>query len=242
MKSLYIFPHPDDESFGPAPVMYRQVQAGEEVHLLTLTRGGATKQRFKYGLTIEEMGRVRLKEMKAVERVLNLTSMEVLDYEDGGLQRMNPLDLEKLVLSYIDKIQPNLIVTYPIHGVSGHHDHLAIHGVVKRLFCALRQKPDYQFLQRLAFFTLPVPKDSKEKGGTAHVNRTKWKDIDCVVQLTEEEREVLKEALYCYETFMDIIKETGVIEEIGDRVHFEFFGEDHQPVLSNLTDGLKNRR
>lgn len=238
MKSLYIFPHPDDESFGPAPVMYRQLQSGQEVHLLTLTRGGATKQRFKYGLDIEEMGEVRLKEMKAVEQVLGLTSMEVLDYEDGGLQRLNPLELEQLILSYIDNIKPDLLVTYPIHGISGHHDHLAIHGVMKRLFCALREDPAYGFLRRLAFFTLPAPEGTERMGGTAHVNRTRRKDIDCIVRLTKEEREVLKEALYCYETFIDVIEETGVIEEIDDRVHFEFFDERHQPVLDNLTDKL----
>ena len=41
---LYIFPHPDDESFGPAAVIDKSIKSGDEVHLLTLTKGGATKQ------------------------------------------------------------------------------------------------------------------------------------------------------------------------------------------------------
>jgi LmbE family N-acetylglucosaminyl deacetylase len=49
MKVLYVFAHPDDESFGPARAMFKQRREGHEVHLLTLTRGGATKQRHKYG-------------------------------------------------------------------------------------------------------------------------------------------------------------------------------------------------
>ena len=49
MRILYIYPHPDDESFGPAGVMAKQRREGHEVHLLTLTRGGATRQRHRYG-------------------------------------------------------------------------------------------------------------------------------------------------------------------------------------------------
>ena len=56
MKILYIFPHPDDESFGPANAMSKQRRQGHEVHLLTLTKGGATRQRHKYGYSVEEMG------------------------------------------------------------------------------------------------------------------------------------------------------------------------------------------
>lgn len=235
MKTLYIFPHPDDESFGPAPVMYRQIQEGQEAHLLTLTRGGATKQRFKYGYSVAEMKGVRLKEMEEVNKVLNLTSMEVLDLPDGGLHKMNPLDLEGVILDRLNKIQPEVVVTYSVHGISGHHDHLTIHPIVKRLFCALRRNDYYDFLRRLAFFTLPVPEGSEQPGGNANVRRTPREDIDCVVHLTEEEQAVLRKCLYCYETFIDVIEETGVIEEIGDKVHFEFFDEQHDPVLSSLT-------
>ena len=69
-KILYIFPHPDDESFGPAAVMYSQIGKGHDVYLLTLTKGGATQQRHKLGLTVEEMGEVRYREMQEVEKVL----------------------------------------------------------------------------------------------------------------------------------------------------------------------------
>ncbi len=31
MKILYIYPHPDDESFGPAHVMHKQIRDGHEV-------------------------------------------------------------------------------------------------------------------------------------------------------------------------------------------------------------------
>ncbi len=72
MKLLYIFPHPDDESFGPAGAINQQINDGHEVHLLTLTKGGATQVRHKLNLNIEEMGAIRHKEMLNVKEVLNL--------------------------------------------------------------------------------------------------------------------------------------------------------------------------
>jgi len=238
MKTLYIFPHPDDESFGPAPVIFRQIQQGEEVHLLTLTRGGATKVRFKYGYSIQEMGEVRLQEMQNVKSLLGLTSMTVLDYEDGGMAKMNPLEWEEILMKCIDEIRPDIIVTYPIHGISGHPDHIAIHGIMKRLYCALKLNPDYDFLKRLAFLTLPTPEGMEKQGAHAKVRSTKREDINCEVTLSNEEQEKLKESLFCYKTFLDVIRETGVIQAIGNKVYFEFFNEDVQ--VEFISDSLTN--
>ncbi|NRA13365.1 MAG: PIG-L family deacetylase [Crocinitomicaceae bacterium] len=238
MKTLYIFPHPDDESFGPAPVIYRQIQNNEEAHLLTFTKGGATKRRFKHKLSVEEMGEVRFKEMQAVEKVIGLSSMHVYDFEDGGMAHTDPRDIEHVIKKHIDEIKPDVIVTYPIHGVSMHHDHLACHAIVKRLFCELREQAKYSFLKRLAFFTLSPVTDSPEKGGNANVQSSKEKHIDCVVNLTQDERDKLKEALYCYESFIDIIESTGVIDRIGDKVYFEFFDENYETPVGELTHGL----
>ncbi len=106
MKILYIFPHPDDESFGPAHLMSKQRRDGHDVYLLTLTKGGATKQRHKFGYSIEEMGEVRYKEMLDVEKVLNLSGMNVLDLPDSGLKFMDPRDIEKVVQDEIERLKP----------------------------------------------------------------------------------------------------------------------------------------
>ncbi len=59
MRALFIFPHPDDESYGPGRFMYCLQRQGHDVFLLTLTRGEATKQRFRLGVDKAEMGRIR---------------------------------------------------------------------------------------------------------------------------------------------------------------------------------------
>src|SRR5699024_12152135 len=124
MKILYIFPHPDDESFGPAPAISAQLRKGHEVHLLTLTRGEATKQRHRLGISKEEMGAIRFNEMQQVKQVLGLSSMTVLDLPDNNLKELNPIKIEEAVKKYINIIKPAVVVTYAVHGVSGFEDHL----------------------------------------------------------------------------------------------------------------------
>ncbi|NBC01791.1 MAG: PIG-L family deacetylase, partial [Bacteroidetes bacterium] len=97
---LYVFPHPDDESFGPAPALARQRREGHAVHLLTLTRGEATKERHKHGLSKEEMGVARFHEMQGVAEALDLSSMEVLSYPDGRLAAMDPRVLEQTLIDH----------------------------------------------------------------------------------------------------------------------------------------------
>ena len=116
MKILYIFPHPDDESFGPAAAMSKQRRQGHEVHLLTLTKGGATKQRHKYGYSVEEMGEVRYREMLNVAKALDLNEMTVLDLPDSGLKETDPREIEKVVIDEIERIQPHVIVFETLFG------------------------------------------------------------------------------------------------------------------------------
>ena len=72
MRILYIFPHPDDESFGPAPVIKAQVDQGHEVFLLTLTRGGAAEiHREKLELQCLTNGRHSISRMLKVAEVLH---------------------------------------------------------------------------------------------------------------------------------------------------------------------------
>jgi N-acetylglucosamine malate deacetylase 2 len=238
MKILYIFPHPDDESFGPAGAIHSQVQAGHEVHLLTLTRGGATQARHKLNLSVEQMGEVRFKEMQQVQRVLKITSMTVLDYADSGLKELDPRQLEKEVTGYIQKIQPAIIVTYPVHGGSGFHDHLVTYAVVKRAYLELKDN-GADYLKRLAFFTMPDSgAPSLLPDGFPRLKLSEPELIDCIVPLNNENIQAMKDSLSCYETYQEMVQKMGVVEKIGNKVHFEIAFETHSQKLSALTDQL----
>ena len=237
MKILYIFPHPDDESFGPAGAINQQVRGGDEIYLLTLTRGGATKARFMLGLSIEEMGAVRFQEMQRVKETLGIKEMIILDYEDGGLAKLHPAQLQSLVAKWILRIKPNIVVTYPIHGGSGHHDHIALHSAVRNVYHRLQ--PGSAFLKRLAFFTLPdIDKPMFLEDGIPRVTWTPRERIGVVIQLSDQDIEAMKSALLCYETYQHMVKTTRVIERIGDKVHFELSLEQYDVPLSSLSEKI----
>jgi len=234
MRALYVFPHPDDESFGPAPAMAAQRRQGHEVHLLTLTRGGATKVRHDLGLTVEEMGEVRVKEMEAMARVLDLTSLTVLDLPDSGLKEMDPREIESAVARHVERLRASVLVSYPAYGISGFDDHLVTHAVVKRVFCELREKPD-TYLRRLAFTTLQeVPEGDRP----VNLRASRPEDIDCAMPVTEGDREAQRRALDCYRSYQDVIARIDPAALSGDHQYFEIFQERHQPPLDDLFAGL----
>ncbi len=233
-RILYVFPHPDDESFGPGPVIARQQRQGHEVFLLTLTRGEATRERDKFGYSKEEMGRVRRAEMQEVARTLKLADLTVLGLPDGGLADLDPLDLEALITRHVAHVRPHVLVTYAVHGISGHPDHLVAHAVIKRLFCALRAD-GAAYLRRLAFFTLPRSVAPVRAG---RLKGSPDDAIDCIVRFDEEDRAQGAAALACYTTYRDVIEQHQPLRTVADGVCFTLFGERHDPPLEDLLDGL----
>ncbi len=235
MKVLYIYPHPDDESFGPAHVMNKQRRDGHEVYLLTLTRGGATKQRHRLGYAVNQMGDVRFEEMQNVARVLDLTGMTILDLPDSGLKVMDPRDIENVIREEIERVQPAVVVTYPVHGISGFHDHLITHAVVKRVYVELAERVPW--LKRLAFVTL-----TEVHAMTSphfRLSSSTAEEIDCVIDVEDVDIEQMKAALDCYVTFTETILKSGIKNMIENQSVFEIFGEEHDPPLDDLFSDLR---
>lgn len=234
MNILYIFPHPDDESFGPAPAISAQLNQGHNVYLLTLTKGEATKQRFRLGVDKEQMGRIRYEEMKCVKRTLGLTGMTVLDLPDGKLKYLDPLIIEEAIEKEIVAVQPDVIVTYAVHGVSGFHDHLVSHAVVKNLFCRMKRRGD-AFPKRLAFFTRM---GETYTDGKFRLSASADSDIAFIETCSEKEMTAFHKALDCYETYQQVIEDSHVKELTSKKVPFEIFGESFDRPLKSIADGL----
>lgn len=234
-RILYIFPHPDDESFGPGPTIARQRREGHEVCLLTLTRGEATSQRAKYGYSKEEMGRVRYAEMQGVAEALDLTDLTVLDFADGGLDTLDPRVLEGIISNHLRQMRPQVVVTYPVHGISGHPDHLVTHAVVKRAFCALRAEEGAAHPKRLAFLTLSEEGDADRP---EHLKGSPPEAIDCVVPFEASDLERGRAALACYETYQDVIEKHQPLKQVTGGVSFELFQEAFDPPVEGLFEGV----
>ncbi|MEM7037960.1 MAG: PIG-L family deacetylase [Bacteroidota bacterium] len=237
MKILYIFPHPDDEAFGPAGGISRQIRDGHTVYLLTLTRGGATKERFRLGLTVDEMGVVRMRELQASADSLGIKELRVLDLPDSKLADIDPRIVEQAVADYIHEIEPAVVVGYPVSGVSGFPDHLVAHATVKRVFLEMKDN-GADYLRRLAFFTLGPESAKTIEGSKFKLKISSDEHIDCIIVTSSDERQSFLDSLDCYETYATVIAASNVKNVIGQNVYYEIFGECFNPPLSDLTAAL----
>ena len=234
MKILYIFSHPDDESFGPAHAISKQQRQGHEVYLLTLTRGGATRQRLKFGYSIKKMGEVRCQEMQCVARVLKLKELKVMDFPDSGLKEMDPRILEKAVAGEMVRIKPDIVITDAVHGISGFHDHLVTHAVVKHAFVDLKDSMD--FPKRLAYHT--ITEENAKKFTHFHLNGSKPDEIDCIFRVDHIDEENNQKALDCYVSYRETIDNSGIRELERKEAVFEIYAENHTPAMGDLTEGI----
>jgi LmbE family N-acetylglucosaminyl deacetylase len=234
MKILYIFPHPDDESFGPASAISKQRRQGHSVYLLTLTRGGATKQRLRYGYSIEKMGEIRSREMECVSSILDLTDLRILDFPDNNLKEMDPRLIEDSIYDEINRVQPHVLVTYPVHGISGFPDHLVTHAAVKRVFSDI--KATHRVLRRLAFFT--ITENMAKLHRSIPLRGSPGEDIDCIIKVNDEDTRRANQSLDCYKTFQEVIVNSGIRDFITRDVYFEIFSENHHPPLDDLFNSM----
>ena len=153
-RLLLVFPHPDDESYGCGGTMAKYVQEEmADVFLLTLTRGEASSQGPKLGLTKEQMGEMRSREMEEVARVYGLAELFLMDFPDSGLETLDPREVEEAISRVASQVEPQVIISYGPHGISGFTDHIITHAVVKRAFVELRGKSDY--IKRFAMQCIP---------------------------------------------------------------------------------------
>ncbi len=180
------------------------------------------------------MGEARYREMLAVKQTLDLSDMRVLTFPDGKLKELDPWSIEEAVRDEVLRVKPHVVVTYPVHGISGFHDHIITHTTVTRAYLELH-RPEHSWLQRLAYFTLA----SLPPEFPWHLNVTKPEEIDCTFEVTDSDMELFHKALDCYVTYADVIAATRIHEALGKDVHFEIFREDHKPPLMDLCAGLR---
>lgn len=237
MRILYIFPHPDDESFGPAAAMWNQKQLGHEIHLFTLTKGGATKVRHKLGLSIDEMGEVRHKEMLNVAKTLQLDSFHILDLPDSGLADIDPRIIEEAIEQHLHQLKPDVVVSYPVHGISGFPDHLVTHAVVKRVYCQMRDE-EHTWLRRLAFFTISPEQQRDFEASAIPIKFTPDHQIHVRTKVTDSDNAAMDRALDCYVTYKETIEKTMKTAPPFKEIVFQLFGESPNHIYENVTDGL----
>jgi LmbE family N-acetylglucosaminyl deacetylase len=122
---LFVFAHPDDESFavGGSIVHYSSEQV--TTHLYCATKGGAGKPGSPPLCTLNDLPEYRAKELEKACRLLGVDHLYLRQFEDGKLEE-SCHELAEDILSFMKKINPDVVVTFPPHGISGHSDHIQV--------------------------------------------------------------------------------------------------------------------
>lgn len=136
---LGVFAHPDDESFGPGGTLARYAAEGAQVHVIIATDGIAgSVEDPSHVKGHETLAQVRSAELANAAVALGITSIWSLPYRDSGMRGtpenghpdaliQQPLEqLTREVLDYIERFQPQVILTHDPYGGYGHPDHVRV--------------------------------------------------------------------------------------------------------------------
>jgi LmbE family N-acetylglucosaminyl deacetylase len=135
---LAIWAHPDDESFLAGGLISAMTDRGARVINVTATSG-------EHGTPDPEvdppaiLGPRRQRELEAALEVLGVDSQIHLGFGDGACGRVPLRTVAYFLGKIIDRIDPDVVVTFCRVGVTGHPDHRAIGRWVRR---AVAQRAD----------------------------------------------------------------------------------------------------
>jgi LmbE family N-acetylglucosaminyl deacetylase len=113
--TVFVFAHPDDESYVAGGAMGMLAASGERVVCVTATHG-------------EQGGDpgVRVAELASALGALGVREHHLLGLPDGGCAPLEPAAPVATLVSVLDEVQPRTVVTFPANGLTGHTDHVAV--------------------------------------------------------------------------------------------------------------------
>ena len=122
---LGVWAHPDDEAYLSAATMAAAIDAGQRVVCVTATRGEAgSLDHVRW--PPDTLASVREKELDACLRVLGVTEHSWLEFADGGCAEVPLEEAVAPIVSIIDDVRPDTVLTFGPDGMTGHTDHIAV--------------------------------------------------------------------------------------------------------------------
>lgn len=148
-KILYVFAHPDDETFGCGGTIAHFRSQGARQVLYCATRGEAGKTGNPPVCKPEELADVRTLELQRAVEILGIDELILRDYGDGKLYEFPFEQLVQDIVDVLEKERPDRVITFPPSGISGHRDHKIIQ---QATLAAMRK---IQFSTKLYYRVLP---------------------------------------------------------------------------------------
>lgn len=125
-RLLCILAHPDDEVFCAGGMLAQAAARGIETMVVSATRGEAGQIHDARRATRRTLGEVREQELYQSTQQLGVHHSLCLDYGDGTLAEVEPVDLVKEITRIIRHFRPDTVITFGPDGAYGHPDHIAI--------------------------------------------------------------------------------------------------------------------
>jgi LmbE family N-acetylglucosaminyl deacetylase len=123
---LFVFAHPDDESFSGAGTAMCCAAAGARIVLLTATRGERGRRGDPPVCTEPELPACRERELREAAAIIGVDALHLLDYRDRELADAPPDALRGALVGLIRRERPDIVLTFDPHGFNRHPDHVAI--------------------------------------------------------------------------------------------------------------------
>ena len=125
-RLLFIYAHPDDESFGVAGVTRMYADEGAHIALVTATRGDAGRAGEPPICSREDLPARRESELLEAARILGIGDVNVLDYFDKHLAEAPSGKIRRELVASIRRHRPQIVITFDPDGANLHPDHVAI--------------------------------------------------------------------------------------------------------------------
>jgi len=193
---LAVFAHPDDESFRCGGTMALLAQRGVRVHVLTATRGEGGSCGDPPLCHVDELPGVRERELRCACAALGIEPPILLDYRDGALADVDEEEAVAQVVAVIRKLLPQVLLTWPPDGLSGHPDHIAVsHWTSLAFRQAAALEPDAP----AAMYHLSVPSSVAQALGLSHLHALPDEQVTVTTDVTPVWEQKLA-AIRCHRT------------------------------------------
>jgi LmbE family N-acetylglucosaminyl deacetylase len=161
-RILAVFAHPDDETFRPGGTLAILARLGVGVKVVSATYGEAGSCGDPPLCASEDLPVVRRQELYAACKVIGILPPVFLGYRDGRLEQANAEEGIAKVVSIVNAVQPQIMLSFGPDGLSGHPDHIAIG---KWAIEAYRRAENVA-----ALYTLAVPQSVADQLGMRQVH------------------------------------------------------------------------
>ena len=136
-----IFAHPDDETWSLAGPFALLVPKGVRGVVWTATRGQAGQIAEGSGATRETLAEVREAEERAAMAEVGVERVGFGDFLDGQVEAGGRDALTTAVHGFLEREQPDVVVTMEPGGVTAHPDHMAVTAATQAAFAAYAAGP-----------------------------------------------------------------------------------------------------